>query len=346
MSAVVGADCVVLSARYAPGTVAAPIAVMQGWTPAARSTLGRARSRVEFQQPARSRTPPGYQRAVPLQAQALASMPISFRSATTGDMPLKRVLCYGDSLTAGFCSNGALFEPYGRAMAEALGEAGVFAEVAVCGLSGGFASDFNTKKRGSLTDVVSGHGKGLCRILAEDGPFDLVIIMAGTNDLGRNDAPRKILPSLKQLHRACHKHNIPTLAMAPPPAPIRTPAQEALRVQLASLIRQWALSEADGQVLFQDPAEFVPATTGWIWESDRLHFTPAGSRSLGEKMAKLLLETSLLPAAEQVPLTARHTRRSSSPVRLTREMQQRGRSDSHTPFVQHFWDMLEAVRLA
>eukprot|EP00929_Paragymnodinium_shiwhaense_P084002 TRINITY_DN4489_c0_g3_i1.p2 TRINITY_DN4489_c0_g3~~TRINITY_DN4489_c0_g3_i1.p2 ORF type:complete len:380 (+),score=62.92 TRINITY_DN4489_c0_g3_i1:98-1237(+) len=327
MSIVVGADCFVLNARCVAG-VAAPRVVMQAWSPAVASSSDR--SRLHTQQPrevamaGRSRTPTGERRAaVPLQRHELASMPITFRSGS-GDQPLKRVLCYGDSLTAGFCSNGSLFEPYGRAMAESLGEAGVSTEVFVCGLSGGFASEFVAKKNGSLTDVVGGQGKGLARILSEDGPFDLVIIMAGTNDLGRNDAPHEILRSVKQLHKECHQRNIPTVAVAPPPAPVRTPMQEAIRVQLATLISQWAASETEGHVVYQDPAAFVPATPnfGWIWEADRLHFTPAGSRSLGDKMAKLVLANELLPGVEHAAVDSKRSpRRSTSSVEAVHELQ-------------------------
>eukprot|EP00929_Paragymnodinium_shiwhaense_P084001 TRINITY_DN4489_c0_g2_i1.p1 TRINITY_DN4489_c0_g2~~TRINITY_DN4489_c0_g2_i1.p1 ORF type:complete len:369 (+),score=60.25 TRINITY_DN4489_c0_g2_i1:104-1210(+) len=326
MSVVVGADCVVLNARCV-ASVAAPRAVMQGWSPAVSSSSQRSRLHTQPRQsamPVRSRTPTGArQAAMPLQRQDLASMPITFRSGS-GDQPPRRVLCYGDSLTAGFCSNGSLFEPYGRTLAQSLGAAGVAAEVFVCGLSGGFASEFVAKKNGSLTDVVGGQGKGLSRILSEDGPFDLVIIMAGTNDLGRNDSPHDILRSVKQLHKECHLRSIPTVAVAPPPAPIRSPMQEAIRMQLASLISQWVASETDGRIVYQDPAAFVPATAnfGWIWEADQLHFTPAGSRSLGDKMAKLVLANELLPGAVYAAVDSRRSsKRSVSRVEMVHESQ-------------------------
>eukprot|EP00929_Paragymnodinium_shiwhaense_P084000 TRINITY_DN4489_c0_g1_i4.p1 TRINITY_DN4489_c0_g1~~TRINITY_DN4489_c0_g1_i4.p1 ORF type:complete len:336 (+),score=50.14 TRINITY_DN4489_c0_g1_i4:122-1129(+) len=232
---------------------------------------------------------------------------VTFRSALAGDQPATRVLCYGDSLTAGFCSHGALFEPYGRTLADVLGAAGVASEVIVCGHSGGLASDFVDKKSGSLVDVTGCHGKGLARILVEDGPFDLVIIMAGTNDLGAKASSQAVLRSVTKLHEECHKRNIPTVALAPPPAPIRAPGEEWLRRRLCNLLKEWAAEDASGFAFYQEPGEFVPSThnSQWIWEADGLHFTPAGSRALGEQLAGLLLRKQLLPGVGHARLAAR-----------------------------------------
>jgi lysophospholipase L1-like esterase len=48
-------------------------------------------------------------------------------------MPAVRVLCLGDSLTAGYCDSGFDEKPYARALGEALGEE---AEVKSIGYSG------------------------------------------------------------------------------------------------------------------------------------------------------------------------------------------------------------------
>ena len=68
-------------------------------------------------------------------------MPQVFRSVG-GTGPPRKVLAYGDSLTAGFYHFGRRFAPYGAALAEALGQTGVAVEVWVCGLSGLTVADF------------------------------------------------------------------------------------------------------------------------------------------------------------------------------------------------------------
>merc|ERR1712146_662257 len=45
-----------------------------------------------------------------------------------------RIICYGDSNTAGFCKNGQKFQPYGKSLASHLEEMAVPCEVSVCGL--------------------------------------------------------------------------------------------------------------------------------------------------------------------------------------------------------------------
>eukprot|EP00929_Paragymnodinium_shiwhaense_P000945 TRINITY_DN101145_c0_g1_i1.p1 TRINITY_DN101145_c0_g1~~TRINITY_DN101145_c0_g1_i1.p1 ORF type:complete len:460 (-),score=44.24 TRINITY_DN101145_c0_g1_i1:490-1869(-) len=257
----------------------------------------------------------------PLPRQALASMPVAFFSGARAEEAEVRILCYGDSLTAGFCSGGAFFEPYGKALADTLGTLGLPTEVEVCGHNGGLASEFAQKMESSLMDVTGCHGKGLKRILSDDGPFDLVIIMAGTNDIAKNAHPEEVLRSVRCLHNECHRHGIPTVAMAPPPFSFAK--AETTRRHFAHLLRDWAASTlARGRVNFQDAGALVqaPPGYGWMWEPDRLHFNPSGYQRLGEALAKVLLESRLLPSVGHVAPPLQPTSRSQSPARIPRAM--------------------------
>merc|ERR1719327_192047 len=107
------------------------------------------------------------------------------------DLPMRkkrsgplRVLCYGDSLTAGFYAGGRKFSPYGAALEEAMTAQGLDAEVQIMGLSGHQGSQMVAELEAPVTaaDITGRRGKGLGHILDEEGPFDLVILMAGTND--------------------------------------------------------------------------------------------------------------------------------------------------------------------
>lgn len=240
-------------------------------------------------------------------------MPVPFRAGSNGNK--RRILCYGDSLTVGFSANGTQFEPYGRAMSESLAAAGVSCEILVCGLSGRKAREMAASQGGSLVDIVGLHGKGLARILDEDGAFDLVIIMAGTNDMGVPGCHPQIFEDLKQLHSTCHARGVPTAALMPPPAPGHGQARENERRSLLSLLQK--IRSMPGVLGCIDPAELVPPSNSALWEKDGLHFSPAGSRVLGERLASLAIEWSRTDTSSGADkLAARSGGRSHTPTAL------------------------------
>lgn len=200
----------------------------------------------------------------------------------------RRILCYGDSLTVGFYCGGLGFEPYGRSMAERLGDAGLAVEVNVCGLSGRTAEEMAAWIDGTLIDVVGLQGKGLNRTLQEDGPYDLVVIMAGTNDMALGANEDRILGNLRLLHSACHQRGVPTISLAPPPAPGKGIAREEARQHLVDLLEGFS-HEMPGMVTCMDPSELMPSTQRHLWDEDGLHFSRVGSCVLGEGLAKLAL---------------------------------------------------------
>jgi lysophospholipase L1-like esterase len=223
-------------------------------------------------------------------------MPILFEAGNASREPRAyRILCYGDSLTAGFCANGQLFEPYGRSLAEALSEAtdGALCEVSVCGLSGSMATEMVANlDDAAARDVCGIAGKGLRAILRDEVVLpDLVLIMAGTNDLGKNRRPEAVLDDLRQLHAVCHSFGVPTVALPPPPAPSQPgTAWDRARRQLHELLAAWARS-SEAVAAFISSDELVPATgrgSGMSWDSDGLHLAPPGSQKLGRLLAPLL----------------------------------------------------------
>lgn len=196
----------------------------------------------------------------------------------------QRVLCYGDSNTAGFCLGGRRFEPYGRALADALTAEGMPCEAIVCGLSGLTAAELAAKMNtATIPDVVGWHGRGLVRTLEDEGPFDLALIMAGTNDLGRSVPPEDIVKHVSQLHAACHERGVPTVALVPPTV-LKGPLRAA-RAELANLLASWART-CPGVVACFDSEELLPRKPhNGFWEPDELHLSAAGSTELGRILA-------------------------------------------------------------
>lgn len=218
-------------------------------------------------------------------------MPVALRAGRKGGV-LRRLLCYGDSLTAGFCASGRTFEPYGRVLGEAISAApnSFESEILICGHSGHLAAEMVANlDNGRVKDVASRFGKGLRCILQEEQTPELVLIMAGTNDLGKGRKAKDIFQDVCRLHAECHARRIRTVALAPPSAPFaRGTPWEASRSRLKDLLAMWAKSNPF-VVAFIDPSELVPPTATGAWDPDRLHFSPEGSKLLGRCLAPLVL---------------------------------------------------------
>jgi lysophospholipase L1-like esterase len=201
-----------------------------------------------------------------------------------------RILCYGDSLTAGFCSKGKHFEPYGPFLARALQAAGIECEVIVCGLSGLTAQDMlRHLKSSSVEDITGQIGRGLAHFLEDEEHQDLVVLMAGTNDLAV-DKPeaRSVFERVRQLHEACHARGVPTVALTPAaPLPAR---HRAARLELGRLLAEWRRS-TPGVVALADCEELVPRTSQRgreLWDPDDIHMNPEGSRTFGHRLLQVV----------------------------------------------------------
>jgi lysophospholipase L1-like esterase len=199
-------------------------------------------------------------------------------------------------MTAGFPS----YEPYAKSLASTLAAAGMPAEIVGCGLCGLTAVEM---ARGldaqQLRDNFGRGGVGLRRLLADERPFDLVLIMAGTNDLGvPQTSAKEVLACLESMHKACWAVGTPTLALSIPESLVTgNPMQYAEAAQKWHAINKGLA--AWGQVaqgenpcnrpFFVNTAEMVAfdmaARHQGLGDPDNLHFTAAGSREFGTKLA-------------------------------------------------------------
>jgi len=215
----------------------------------------------------------------------MSAMPVRFHGSS-GNRELLKVLCYGDSLTAGYCNSGASFHPYGKVLAETLGHS----SVTVCGLSGRTAEEMLVGQQAArIVDVVGHVGPGLARLLESETP-NVVLILAGTNDLGQsltnNVSAKAILERVKQLHAICHHAGIATIAFSPPSL-VEGPYR-VIQQKLATLIRDWARMEPMVVAHF-DIEELVPrAFPSGLWDSDGIHMSMDGQHRLGRTLAQLV----------------------------------------------------------
>jgi len=98
-----------------------------------------------------------------------------------------RVLCFGDSLTAGYTNWGMRHFPYAAHLTDHLQAAfpSTLIHVDVEGMSG-------AQVRGQYT----GRLNRACT-KAKDAPYDWIVIMGGTNDLGWGGQPQEIYEALR-----------------------------------------------------------------------------------------------------------------------------------------------------
>lgn len=201
----------------------------------------------------------------------------------------RRLLCYGDSLTAGYIAESPYtqqFAPWAPVLEQELG--------VPCDVIG--ASGWTTTK---MLDLSHHGGIDACRIqqpgLAKalrGGVYSVVILMGGTNDLGVADAD-KIFANLRDLHAQCHAAGCVTIALTIPQGRQLGPwthgkpvafANER-RVQVNEALEAWAGTQ-DGCVLFVAMDEDVPWTSDSThWERDGLHMSAAGYARFGELLA-------------------------------------------------------------
>merc|ERR1719335_852448 len=152
-----------------------------------------------------------------------------------------------------------------------------------------------------LQDVFGRVGPGLRKLLAEQGPFDLVVIMAGTNDVANPQLPaEEVLRSLKKMHEACWAVGTPTVALSVPESSVtgtaQFPEERARWHKLNNMLAAWAQAEqrerSPRAPLFVDSARLVSfdhaAHARGLWDADGIHFTADGSREFGSKLATFI----------------------------------------------------------
>jgi lysophospholipase L1-like esterase len=205
------------------------------------------------------------------------------------------VVCFGDSLTAGYQSptpdNPTGREtPYGRFLQGLLGEA---ASVRISGICGESTGDMVKRFRRDVLDLKPG----------------FVPILGGTNDLGWNASPDEIFQNLAEMYEQ-------TVAGGGVAIPVTVPSirvegyQDSpegrewvaghlgRRVRLNRMIRDYAGARHLACVdLFFATAEPDGGQLAGIYSNDGLHLTTEGYRLFAELVAQAL--QPLLPRLRQ-----------------------------------------------
>ena len=205
------------------------------------------------------------------------------------------IVCFGDSLTAGFQSPTAdnpqgAETPYGRFLQEL---AGPSVRVSVSGLCGELTGDMAMRFRSA--------------VLVHEPAY--VVILGGTNDLGWNATPAAILRNLLQMYELA-------AAAGVTPVPVTVPSirvsddlsseeggrwlAEHLdrRRQLNRLILRYAESKGLAAFdLFAATAEPETQQLAAQYSNDGLHLTTAGYRLMAERLYQEVFVPALASGA-------------------------------------------------
>ena len=205
-----------------------------------------------------------------------------------------RLLCYGDSLTAGYTMLTPYtreYEPWAPHLAKALG-----LQVDAVGLSGWTTQQMLDHQHSSAcTDICGEPRPGLATLLGGGHRFSTVIIMAGTNDLGVA-APERIFANLKALHEVCHTAGARTVALSVPQSKAAVGGGPAFvnerRERVNALLAEFAKGHPRCTHVAID-VEVPWAADSPLWEPDGLHFSKEGYAELARKLAPRLRAIAL-----------------------------------------------------
>mmetsp|Transcript_9248 Transcript_9248/g.11671 ORF Transcript_9248/g.11671 Transcript_9248/m.11671 type:complete len:238 (-) Transcript_9248:169-882(-) len=198
-----------------------------------------------------------------------------------------KILCFGDSITAGTSPPLNDVFPYARHLENKIISFSGYESSLVrhFGLPGWSAKDLEGE--GGLESILE-------RIKSHTGSFpSLSIILAGTNDLAycANESDcGTILESIVSIHKIANEKGIPSLALSIPPSGWQVQSSEAGR--FATIINEKLENWANNEKL----TTFVPfpistfdRSTG-DWAPDGLHFSPQGYAHIGERLATVVKE--------------------------------------------------------
>ena len=198
-----------------------------------------------------------------------------------------RVLAYGDSLTAG--TSGMELYPYApyleravNQLRQARGDTAVPVVVRHRGMPGWTAAN--------MLDDLDGARTGLRSAIraVKDPSLSLVVLLAGTNDLGYGFGAEDITRNILALHQVCFQEGVPrTIAISIPPSGYQSSnAAAAALADTVSTNLEAFCNEEKRSLFHRFPFAFEQGGENWF--PDTLHFSQKGYQSLGESLASIV----------------------------------------------------------
>ncbi|KAK0716933.1 SGNH hydrolase-type esterase domain-containing protein [Lasiosphaeria miniovina] len=217
-----------------------------------------------------------------------------------------RILCFGDSLTAGYSGMGSVFQPYEDRLTQMLEMA--FPDTDIDTLEDGKSGD--TVKHGFLSRMR----RHFETTDPPEEPFDWAIVLGGTNDIAFSIPAEEIYERLKEVWDVALSRKSKVLALTVPEAGVGAAGRarlDARRNALNDLIKG---HEQEGFYKFDFNAAFPyfalsEADRTRYWD-DAIHFTPDGYDLMGNKIGVELVSILAKERADlNPPVTPRKRRR-------------------------------------
>lgn len=218
-------------------------------------------------------------KAVFLTASAMSSKP---------SLQQYRIFAFGDSLTAG--TSGYELYPYAPYLESSINQKGALdgKEVIVRhrGLPGWTAKEMLN----NLDDGRAGLRSAIRGI--ENPSLALVIILAGTNDMGYGFGEQEITANILKLHKVCFDEGIPrTIAIGIPPSGYQSVNADAARLAKSINLNIQNFCEANPDRATFHPFPFQFEKGGENWDADTLHFSRKGYETLGESLVSVVIQS-------------------------------------------------------
>lgn len=200
------------------------------------------------------------------------------------------VLAYGDSLTAGV-SGSELF-PYAPHLQAALSDNVVVEHV---GLPGWTAVQ--------MVNGMEDERVGVLWNVQQRQKVSLVIVLAGTNDLGRSQSlnATAIANTIIRLHTLCYKQGVPhTIMVGIPGSAYQTRNTMAASTAAAinNQLQLFASNHGPTTTYVDFPFPFERSSD--LWHADGLHLSRLGYETLGKRLAPVvqqIVEHKVVPQA-------------------------------------------------
>ena len=194
-----------------------------------------------------------------------------------------KVFCYGDSLTAGTSPPLNQEFPYAKHLQEKLRT-----------MPGLESSIVRWKGYPGWTSSALLSEGGLPALLdnihASAGTLDLMIILAGSNDLAYETDSQAILNSITDMHDIALSKGSKTIALGIPPSgwQVQSNSARVLANSVNSQLESWA-KENESIFFAPFPIQEFDRSSGF-WSPDGLHFSPDGYKKIGESLVPIVAD--------------------------------------------------------
>lgn len=173
-----------------------------------------------------------------------------------------RILCFGDSLTAGTSPPEFQNFPYAPHLEKALSEREMVPKVEVAVRHMGFPGWTSS----NLLEEANGqNGLGTIIRRIQNPSLSLIIILAGTNDLGHLQSAKEISDTVISLHQFCYSEQIPnTIVIGIPSSAYQSFSQEAAEKARQVNVNLKAFCESEPRaVYFPFPFGYEGGDENW-----------------------------------------------------------------------------------